>query len=220
MRLRGFYLKGFATILMLLCVSCAYMTGANFMTLDSNVAGKPVIAVLPFEVNNLNASAQLGSLAASELAHGIFVSKRGRVVDSSVILDAIVQSDFDARAFDVQQLSELCRKLHADYLILGRIESLTESILMNPDEEACQKIRISVRVLNGITGSVEGVILHQFDCKQGLRHTMYEEIYSMAHSIRFKSSIERTHALSDTAGGKNASGNADVHGRIAIDAIK
>ncbi|MBN1781864.1 hypothetical protein JW948_12105 [bacterium] len=141
-----------------------------------------VTAVLTFEQEGFMGGQGLGTLAADELTHALFLEKKYKVVDRSHVLSVQMKHQIAAPVLETADIQKLGTLLDADFIILGKITRLSDAIPTSQEGEAA-KIHIAFRILSTRDAAVVGVVDYQSPCKKNIQEHVKDMIAKMAAKV-------------------------------------
>ncbi|MFO7445915.1 MAG: CsgG/HfaB family protein [Ignavibacteriaceae bacterium] len=167
----------FYTIIILLSLvfcSCSYISGVFskkpdvLIKKDFNGEG---IAVLTFSRYGHSLPSDIGRTAADKLTDALFLVNKFNVIDRSKINDAQAEVDITNTEFlSGDKIQQIGLKLKASYLILGRIDLLSEKEYLSI--EAKQELGISFRIISVADTEVLGVANYHRDIDDNIPEEM------------------------------------------------
>lgn len=135
------------------------------------------IAVLNFTQSGNFPVADAGKFAADKLTDMFFLKGNFNVIDRSLVNDKIITSGIKSFEFmSEEQINKIGVELNAKYLVLGRIQEESQSILFGDDDE--KKVFVSFRIISVQTNQVVGLVTYSSICEKENFITDMEEIIS------------------------------------------
>lgn len=122
---------------------------------DVAIKGKTV-AVLNLQPSGSFLPTGIGKYSADRLSDEFFMSGYAKVIDRSKVNEAQVKLQLRSTEFlSHDNIQQIGLKLKADYLVLGTVNSITQS--MDFGEESEKTITIQVRVVSVQTSEIAGM---------------------------------------------------------------
>ncbi len=140
------------------------------------------IAVLNFSSQGNYLSSNIGKLAADKLTDALFVEGKFSVVDRANVNDAQASLEIKSpelvSADDIQKLG---LKLKANYIVLGRVQQVSDAEFMNMD--AKKELYISFRIISVKDCEVVGVATYSCKYEDNIVKEVEEMMYKIVHKI-------------------------------------
>lgn len=140
------------------------------------------IAVLNFTRQSSSSISDLGKLAADKLTDALFLEGKYKVIDRSVVNEALISLDIKTTELlsreDILRLGEIT---NANYLVLGRVQYFTkqEFLYAGADKE----LYISFRIIAVSTGEVVGIGTYKSTFQENLIEELNSAIYYLVRRM-------------------------------------
>ena len=155
-------------ILSLILINCSSYVpkvqyNKNFNLSDS----LSTVAVMDFEYNGRLLTKRIARDAADNLTTDLFVKKGIKVVDRSIVREYLQKYEMLKQGrYSQKEIKNIGGELDATYIILGSIQSLGS--MEEYHESSKNKVNITIRILNTMTGEVMGMIKHPAKSKMNM----------------------------------------------------
>ncbi|NIR65873.1 MAG: hypothetical protein GWO08_14850 [Gammaproteobacteria bacterium] len=143
-------------ITLLVCLALLLQNCALFRSPPKLPEKNIKVVVLPFTTRGPNVSNRTGYIAADKLTSFLFVKKKMRVVDRSLVNHTLNRKSIDNVYFlSQQELVEIADTLNASVVVLGLLENRT----LQQDMFASQNIiTVTLRFLAGDSGETLQIV--------------------------------------------------------------
>ena len=154
-----------AAIISILFSSCYLLSPPNVL-LNKNFNGNE-IAVLNFSKYGPNLPPEISSISADKLTDALYLNGKFNVIDRANVNDA--ESDLNIvspELLSADQIQKLGLKLKANYLILGRIQNVSDPDFFNQDSK--KQLYISFRIISVLNSKVVGMTTYKISYTDNL----------------------------------------------------
>lgn len=140
------------------------------------------IAVLAFSKNG-SVSGSIGKLAADKLTDALFLVGKCNVIDRANVNEAQNTEKIEnTESLSAENITLIGTKLNANYLVLGRVEIISQDIFLNSDSD--KKINISFRIVSTKNAEILGVATYSKNYSGNVSDVIEEMMNSIVAKLK------------------------------------
>ncbi len=164
-------------IISILFSSCYLLSPPNvFLNKDFN--GNQ-IAVLNFSKYGPYLPSEISRIAADKLTDALYLKGKFNVVDRANVNDAEANMEIASpESLSSDQIQKLGLMLKANYLILGRIQNISDPDIFNQDAQ--KQLYISFRIISVLNSNVMGVATYKITYSNNLLQSLNDAMKTIA----------------------------------------